>query len=165
MAPPDVSETESPYREFRVNPNDEFIGEEDEYEYDRVFMTMTDQDGSILYETDDLLLLSTIVDQNDVGALQQYFTIAPHFAPEPPNGEEEIIETTDYFHLAVKSGSLDVLQWLLKNSPRDTVSTQPIRFTTRGFQLLNEAARYGRIETVKFLLAHQPLYAQHQRSR
>ncbi|WZH42204.1 ankyrin repeat-containing domain protein [Fusarium acuminatum] len=159
MAPPDVSETESPYRRFRVNPNDEFIGEEDEYDHDRVFMTMTDRDGSILYETDDLFLLSTIVDQNDVGALQQYFTIAPHFAPELPNGEEEIIETTDYFHLAVKSGSLDVLQWLLNNAPRDTVSTQPIRFTTRGFQLLNEAARYGRIETVKFLLAHQPLYA------
>lgn len=159
MAPPDVSEAESPYRRFRINPNDEFIGEEDEYDHDRVFMTMTDRDGSILYETDDLFLLSTIVDQDDVGALQQYFTIAPHFAPELPNGEEEIIETTDYFELAVQSGSLDVLQWLLNNAPRDTVSTQPIRFTTRGFQLLNEAARYGRIETVKFLLAHQPLYA------
>ncbi|KIL90165.1 hypothetical protein FAVG1_06904 [Fusarium avenaceum] len=166
MAPPDVSETESPYRIFRVNPNDEFIGEEDEfigeedeYNHDRVVMTMTDRDGSILYEMEGLPLLQKIIYQNDVGALQQYFTIAPHFAPKLPNGEEEIIETTDDFQLAVQSGSLDVLQWFLNNAPRDTVSTQPIRFTTRGFQLLNEAARYGRIETVKFLLAHQPLYA------
>ncbi|KAG5659108.1 hypothetical protein KAF25_000310 [Fusarium avenaceum] len=159
MAPPDVSETESPYRIFRVNPNDEFSDEEDEYNHDRVVMTMTDRDGSILYEMEGLPLLHKIIYQNDVGALQQYFTIAPNFAQKLPNGEEEIIETTDDFELAVQSGSLDVLQWLLNNAPRDTVSTQPIRFTTRGFQLLNEAARYGRIETVKFLLAHQPLYA------
>ncbi|RGP78274.1 hypothetical protein FLONG3_3589 [Fusarium longipes] len=157
MAPPDVSETQSPYRKFRVNPNDEFIGEEDEP--DRVFMTMTDRDGSILYEMEGLPLLHEIVQQNDLGALQQYFIIAPCFVPELPNGEKEIIETTDYFLLAVESGSLDVLQWLLNNAPRDTVSTQPIRFKTRGFQLLNEAARYGHMEIVKFLLDHQPLYA------
>lgn len=154
MAPPDISETEPPYRIFRVNPNDEFIGEEDEYNHDRVSMTMTDRHGSILYEMEDLPLLQEIIHQNDVGALQQYFTIAPHFAPKLPNGEEEIIESIDFFCLAVESGSLDVLQWLLNNAPRDTVSTQPIRFKTRGFQLLNEAARYGRMEIVKFLLAY-----------
>jgi hypothetical protein len=157
MAPPDVSETESAYRIFRVNPNDEFIGEEDEP--DRVFMTMTNRDGSVLYELEDLPLLHTIVQQNDVQALQRYFTIAPYLAPKLPNGEEEMMETTDYFDLAVESGSLEVLQWLLNNTPRDIVSTQPIRFEPRGFQLLNEAARYGRMEMVKFLLAHQPLYA------
>ncbi|KAI6755993.1 hypothetical protein HG530_011729 [Fusarium avenaceum] len=157
MAPPDVSETESPYRRFRVDPNDEFIGEEDEP--DRVFMTMTDRDGSVLYELEYLPLLHTIVQQNDVEALQRYFTIAPYLNPKLPNGEEEIMETTDYFGLAVESGSLEVLQWVLNNTPRDIVSTQPIRFEPRGFQLLNEAARYGRMEIVKFLLAHQPLYA------
>lgn len=157
MATPDISETESPYQKFRVNPNDEFIGEEDEP--DRVFMTMTDRDGAILYEREGLPLLHGIVQENDLGALQQYFTIAPCFVPKLPNGEEEIIETTDYFCLAVESGSQDVLQWLLNNAPRDTVSTQPIKFKTRGFQLLNEAARYGHIEIVKFLLDHQPLYA------
>ncbi|KAH7183619.1 ankyrin repeat-containing domain protein [Fusarium flagelliforme] len=157
MAPPDISETESAYQKFRVNPNDEFIGEEDEP--DRVFMTMTDRDGSILYEMEGLPLLHEIVQQNGLGALQQYFTIAPCFVPKLPNGEDEIIETTDYFRLAVESGSLDVLQWLLNNAPSDTVSTQPIRFKMRGFQLLNEAARYGHIEMVKLLLDHQPLYA------
>ncbi|CAG7562029.1 unnamed protein product [Fusarium equiseti] len=157
MAPPDVSEIESPYQKFRVNPNDEFVGEEDEP--DRVYMTMTDRDGSILYEMEGLPLLHGIVQQNDLGALQQYFTIAPCFIPKLPSGEEEIIETTDYFRLAVESGSLDVLQWLLNNASRDTVSAQPIRFKMRGFQLLNEAARYGHIEIVRSLLDHQPLYS------
>lgn len=157
MAPPDVSETESPYQRFRVNPNDEFIGEEDEP--DRAFMTMTDRDGSVLYEMEGLGLLRGFIQQNDLGALQQYFTIAPCFVPRLPNSEEGVIETTDFFLLAVESGSLDVLQWLLNYAPRDTVSTQPIRFKTRGFQLLNEAARYSHIEIVKFLLNHQPLYA------
>ncbi|KAG6979727.1 Ankyrin-3 [Fusarium oxysporum f. sp. conglutinans] len=157
MASPLVSETESPYRRFRVSPNDEFIDEEEES--DRVFMTMTDRDGSILYERESLPLLNEIVRQNDLKALEQYFTSAPWAVPKAPNGEGELSERTDYFLLAVESGSLDILQRLLTNATRDTVSAQPMRFKTRGFQLLNEAARYGHIEIVQFLLDHQPLYA------
>ncbi|KAL4721803.1 hypothetical protein ACLX1H_011297 [Fusarium chlamydosporum] len=152
-----IPETESPYQRFRISPNDEFIDQDEEP--DRVFMTMTDRDGSILYESDCLPLLNEIARQNDLESLKRYFISAPWAVPRLPDGEENLIEGIDLFLLAVKIGSLDILQWLLTNSMRDTDFTQPIRFKSRGFQLLNEAARYGHIETVQFLLNHQPLYA------
>ncbi|CEI67694.1 hypothetical protein FVEN_g9513 [Fusarium venenatum] len=157
MPPPLVSEIEPSYQRFRVNPNDEFIGEEEEF--DRVLMTMTDRDGKTLYESEVLPLLHEIIRQNNLETLRQYFTRAPWAVPKLPNGVEEFIEENDLFLLAVESGSLDILQWLLTNAKRDTNSAQLIRFKTRGYQLLNEAARYGHIEVVQFLLNHQPLYA------
>ncbi|KAG8677768.1 hypothetical protein FPOAC2_03909 [Fusarium poae] len=152
-----VSEIESPYQKFTINLNDEFINEEEEF--DRVLMTMTDRGGNILYESEGLPFLDEIVRQNDVENLKQYFTRAPWAVPKLPNGEGHLIDQTDHFLLAVKSGSLNVLQWLLTNATRDTNFTRPIRFKERGFQLLNEAARYGHLEMVQFLLDNQPLYA------
>ncbi|KAL6922585.1 hypothetical protein FSST1_006611 [Fusarium sambucinum] len=156
MPSPLASEIMSPYHRFRVNPNDEFIGEE---EFDRVFMTMTDGDGNTLYESEGFPLLREIVPQNDLETLKQYFTHAPWAVPKLPNDGDEVIEGKDLFLIAVESGSLDILQWLLINATRDTDPTQPIRFKTCGYQLLNEAARYGHIDVVQFLLNHQPLYA------
>jgi ankyrin repeat protein len=152
-----VSEIKSPYKKFKANPNDEFIGEEKEP--DRGLLTITDRDGSILHEDEYLSLLNEIVLQNDLKALKQYFTSAPWAIPQLPNGRGELVEALDLFLLAVESGSLDILQWLLTNATRDADSSQPIRFKIRGYQLLNEAARYGHIEVVQFLLDHQPLYA------
>ncbi|KAF5658212.1 ankyrin protein, partial [Fusarium heterosporum] len=128
------------------------------------YVTTTDEDGSVLYEEKGFPLLDIIVLQNDARALGQYLTNAPWAIPRAPAIPAELegdSPDSDYFLLAARSGSLDVLQMLLAHGDKGEDPQPPtqIRFKERGYELLNEAAKWGHVEMVRFLLEHQPLYA------
>ncbi|KLO96706.1 ankyrin [Fusarium fujikuroi] len=159
MASPLTHIAESPYQEFVRNQTDihNRTGE-----VSRTPMTMIDRDGSVLNETEDFRLLYHIVLRNDALALKQYLTVAPWAVDSMsarPERDEAPYEGNDYFLLATQNGNLDVLQILLEHYKRNHDSTDELRFKTRGYQLLNEAARRGHNEVVQFLLDSQPLYA------
>ncbi|KAM5529503.1 hypothetical protein BFJ69_g16584 [Fusarium oxysporum] len=161
MTSPLTPGSESPYQEFARDPNDE-------YERDglgRLFqtpMTMIDGHGSVLYETEDFQLLYQIVDENDTKALEQYLTIAPWAVPKASailDEHQTVCDVEDYFLNAAQCGRLDALKMLLAHCIKDEDPSIQVRFKRRRYELLNEAARWGQIEVVHFLLDNQPLYA------
>ncbi|KAM0197738.1 hypothetical protein ACHAPI_004463 [Fusarium lateritium] len=123
---------------------------------------MTDRDGSILYETEDQRLFSEIIRQDDVEFLEKYFTIRPSAIPKlhsRPDEDESIYDMSLTFYDAIEDGSLGVFRSLMSHELEYTNPTEIIRFERFGFQLLNEAARWGHLKMVKFFLDNQPLYA------
>ncbi|RGP66166.1 hypothetical protein FSPOR_6786 [Fusarium sporotrichioides] len=128
------------------------------------YVTTTDEDGFILYEEEDFPLLDQIIKENDARALRQYLTNAPWAVPAAPDIPAALKGDSigsDYFLTAACSGGLDVLQMLLAHGSEGKHHQSPtkIRFKERGYELLNEAAKWGHVEMVQFLLDHQPLYA------
>ncbi|KAF5581065.1 ankyrin protein [Fusarium pseudoanthophilum] len=146
---------ESPYQEFVQSSIGYHVEPED---VPRTPMKMMNRDGSVLCETEDFRLLYQIVLRNDTLALKRYLSVAP-WAMDSMSTLPEIYEGNDYFLLATRNGNLGVLQILLMHYRRSHDSSNEIRFQERGYQLLNEAARRGHVETVQFLLDSQPLYA------
>ncbi|KAF5692429.1 ankyrin protein [Fusarium denticulatum] len=155
MASPLIRLGKSPYQEFIQNPNDKH---DETGDVPRTPMKMIDRDDSVLCETEDFRLLYQIVLQNDILALKRYLIAAP-WAVDRISARPEIYEGTDYFLLATQKGNLGVLLVLLEHCRGSNNSTDEIRFQKRGYQLLNEAARRGHVETVEFLLDSRPLYA------
>ncbi|KAM0545772.1 hypothetical protein ACHAPJ_011196 [Fusarium lateritium] len=158
MPSPAPPEAESPYRRFTRNP----YNDRPRYPGVPLPMTMTDRDGSILYETDNEGLLSEIILQDDVEALEQYFTVVSNRIPclhELPDDDEGLFDMSLYLLGALEIGSLGAVRFLVSRELKYSDSTQIIRFGRYGFQLLNEAARWGHVEMVQFFLDNQPLYA------
>ncbi|RBA22508.1 hypothetical protein FPRO05_00855 [Fusarium proliferatum] len=113
MASPHTYLHESPYQEFVRSPNDDH---NEVCEASRTPMTMVDQDGSILNETEDFRLLYHIVLRNDALALEQYLAVAPWAVDSMsarPERDEAPHEGNDYFLIATQNGNLDVLKILL----------------------------------------------------
>ncbi|KAG7404965.1 putative ankyrin repeat protein [Fusarium oxysporum f. sp. rapae] len=161
MPPPPLPDYESPYEEFTVDPNQE----SESHGYGRPFatpMTMINEDGSILYETEDFGLLYQIVDSNDTRTLEQYLTVAPWVLPKASGillGNHGIDDNEDCFLNAAQSGCLDVLKILLSHFMQGDDLDLQARFKQRRYKLLNSASKWGHIEVVNYLLDNQPLYA------
>ncbi|KAF4434176.1 hypothetical protein F53441_13729 [Fusarium austroafricanum] len=149
---------ESPYRKYTRNPREDLYPGDPPYGEP---LTIIDRDGCILYENHDGGLLNAIIMGDDVEFLERYFTIAPWAVPSipAPSDKDELLEYDDYFQLAAWRGALDVLKMLLTHATKDMDPTQPIRFRPRQYEILHEAAKWGNIEVVQFLLNNQPLYA------
>ncbi|KAJ4245207.1 hypothetical protein NW762_014077 [Fusarium torreyae] len=155
MTSPLPPETDALCDDSTWNPDDQYYECEGPYE---IPLTMVDQDGSTLQEYDDFRVLEKIVSKNDTEALEQYFTIAPWVTPRALALLDED-GRADPFCLAASNGCLGVLKILLAHYTKDKDPTLPIRFKARGYELLNVAARRGRVEVVQFLLENQPQYA------
>lgn len=159
MASSLLYKAKSPYREFTRKPINEYNSYGPPSD---VPITLTDRDGSLIYEGGGQGLLSTIIVHNDVELLEKYFAIDPRAIPnlfELPDDDEAICDFGNYFRYAVESGSLGTLQTLLAYTTKRLDKTKPIRLTRANFQLLNVAAQFGQIEIVQWLLDNQPLYA------
>ncbi|KAF5678239.1 ankyrin protein [Fusarium circinatum] len=150
-----------PYQQFTVDPNQD----SEAHRFGRPYVTpvtLTNQDGYILYENEDFNLLYQIVCSNDTKTLGQYLTAAPFIIPEASAvliGKHGIDDSEDCFLNAAETGCLDVLKMLLSHFMQDKNLATHTRFKQRRYKLLNRAAKWGNFEMVKYLLDNQPLYA------
>ncbi|KAG4270066.1 hypothetical protein FPRO04_11758 [Fusarium proliferatum] len=99
------SDSESPYLEFVQAPEGRIEDEDPPY----IPMTMTDQNGSVLCETENFDLLRKIICRDDVTTLKKYLAIAPLVIEEV----DELPCYYSFFYIAVSSGSLGALKVLL----------------------------------------------------
>ncbi|CVK94827.1 related to ankyrin [Fusarium mangiferae] len=151
------------YEEFTVDPNQESEADG----FGRLYatpMTMTTEDGSILYETGDFNLLFQIICSNDTKTLERYLVAAPRIILEASKiliGYQGIHDNEDCLLEAVQTGCLNALKMLLSHfmQLREGDLMLQVRFKQRRYKLLNRAAKWGHIEVVKYLLDNQPLYA------
>ncbi|KAH8433892.1 ankyrin repeat domain-containing protein [Aspergillus melleus] len=113
--------------------------------------TLRDTNGSSLYETDDMALLTTIVERNDVAMLKRYIQdkIDPAVGLHPYSPD-----CIDPFFTATKHGCIDALRVLLDHYHANINEAEPLE--QRGIFLLNLACRYGQLETARFLLDSDP---------
>ncbi|RBA22511.1 hypothetical protein FPRO05_00858 [Fusarium proliferatum] len=163
MPPPPLPNYKFPYEEFTVDPNQESEADG----YGRPYatpMTMTTEDGSVLYENQSFDLLSQIICSNDTKTLERYLIIAPRIILEASKiliGYQGIHDNEDCFLQAVQTGCLDVLKMLLSHfvQLQEEDLVLQARFKQRRYKMLNRAAKWGHIEVVKYLLDNQPLYA------
>ena len=147
MSPPQLA-SGSRYLEFSNDPNADAPG------LVRIVMTMTCQDGTVLYEAEDPwdALLHRIIYYDDDIALKQYLSIAPWaVGSECCNCGENPAERSP-FHSAASSGSVKALQVLLAHEKTVTIKPGMFSWRDHGFCLLHEAAGHGKIEMVQFLL-------------
>ncbi|RKK95875.1 hypothetical protein BFJ68_g14611 [Fusarium oxysporum] len=157
MTSPPPQDVETPYEGFRKDPNDECERDGFGHSY-RTPMTMADQDGSILYETECFDLLGTIIEENDGKTLKKYLSIAPWTVPKESaawRGYEMAHYNENYCLNAARRGCLDSLKVLLSHYTNDGDANRQVRFKQHRFELLNEAAQWGQTEVVQFLLDNQ----------
>ncbi|KAF5250357.1 hypothetical protein FANTH_4457 [Fusarium anthophilum] len=172
----------SPYCRFTKDPNAEFESQGLEGPWP-IPMTMLHTDGSVLYEDPSFNLLYTIIEENNTKALQQYLTIAPWAVSIEQVFTNDLwavpdrFEYSDWggsyggidmncFQWAAQQGGLGVLKILLDHVTKGKDPERQIRFDAGSFLLLNDAAQWGQVEMVRFLLDHQPRYACiHERDR
>ncbi|KAI3575836.1 ankyrin repeat-containing domain protein [Fusarium oxysporum f. sp. albedinis] len=169
------TEDEPPYYRFTENPNAEYKSQGLKRPWP-VPMAIPHSDGSILYEKPTFSLLYTIIQQNDTKALQQYLTIAPWAVSIEPVFANDLWAVPDrrsssdggasyggmninYLQWAAQGGGLGVFKILLHHCTKGKDPEIKIRFESQEFELLNEAAKYGQVDMVKFLLDNQPRYA------
>ncbi|RGP78273.1 hypothetical protein FLONG3_3588 [Fusarium longipes] len=160
MDAPTLPETESPYRRFTVNT----VENRPEYSLpDGVPTTITDRDGSVLYETEDKELFLEILHRDDVELFEKYLTIQSATIPRifslPDEDNEGIYYASMLLWDVIRRGSFGILLVLVSRELKYCGSPETIRFNKFGFQLLNEAARWGHVKMVEFFLDNQPLYA------
>ncbi|KAF5655124.1 ankyrin protein [Fusarium sp. NRRL 25303] len=144
-------DSESAYLEF-VQASEGRIEDEDP---PYIPMTMTNQNGSVLCETENFDLLRKIICRDDVTTLKKYLAIAPLLIEEV----DELPCYYSFFYIAVSSGSLGALKVLLDQYSTVVAPGRRLSFKQRGFLLLNEAARRAHIDIVQFLLDNQPSFA------
>ncbi|KAH7183618.1 ankyrin repeat-containing domain protein [Fusarium flagelliforme] len=157
MGPSLLSKAESPYRKFRHKPVNKYNVHGPPFD---VPITLTDRDGTLIHEQEGQELLTTLIVHNDVKLLERYFAIDPRAIPyyfDLPDNDEAGYEYASLFIWAAQSGSLDVLQMLFNYTTKNLDPMTPRRFS--GTELLNHAARFGRVNVVQWLLDNQPLYA------
>ncbi|RBQ75527.1 hypothetical protein FVER14953_20198 [Fusarium verticillioides] len=169
------TEDEPPYYRFTENPNAEYNGQGFK-RASPVPMTMPHSDGSILYEKPTFSFIYTIIQQNDTKALQQYLTIAPWAVSLEPVFANDLWAVPDrrtssdggasyggmnmnYLQWAAREGGLGVFKILLHHCTKGKDPEIRIGFESQEFEILNEAAKYGQVDMVKFLLDSQPRYA------
>ena len=131
-------------------------------------LTITDEDGSILQETNDFSVFTGIVYRNDTRALEKYLEIGSWAIPRAPDIPPSLVGNSnamDYFYKAAEDGCVDTLRMLLARGIRESTQFPArIRFKERGYELLHVAAKWGQHNLVQFLLENQPLYAEiHER--
>ncbi|KAF5591118.1 ankyrin [Fusarium pseudocircinatum] len=165
-------EDKSPYSHFTENPNAEYKRQGVERPWP-VPMTMLHTNGPILYENVQFDLLYEIIRQNDTNALQKYLTIAPwavSIKPVSANDLWAVPDTRDNCGCdivlemnscmwAACQGSLEALKILLNHCTKGKDPDMKIRFESGEVLLLNQAAQYGQVDIVQFLLNNQPRYA------
>ncbi|CAG7562028.1 unnamed protein product [Fusarium equiseti] len=156
MAPSLPPNAESPYKEFRHEPDNRYRSPID------VPVTLTDHDGTLIHEPGGYTLLNALIAHDDVKLVRRYFAIDPLAIPnyfDLPDGDEAFCDMGIPFRRAAESGSLGILKLLLDYTTKNLDATTPRRLQGAGFQLLNVAARFGRVKMVQWLLDNQPLYA------
>ncbi|CAJ2501094.1 Uu.00g039470.m01.CDS01 [Anthostomella pinea] len=137
LHPPTTSQA---YPEFSVRRPIDFDGLQF---CDSADGTLTDADGTVVFENEYRGLLLAIVRRNDAESLKRYLTRHPrHLGP----GETD---SYDPYWVAAYEGSTESLRLLLEH-PAD--ETEPL--DTRGYLLLNVACQAAQLETVRFLLDH-----------
>ncbi|KIL90164.1 hypothetical protein FAVG1_06903 [Fusarium avenaceum] len=158
MPPPAPLNVKSPYRKFTQKP--EKVPHL--YGYRTEHLTITDRDGSTLYETEDGALYDEIFLQDDVETLEKYFAVEPVAIPKIyslPDDDEAFFDLSLIYLNALRCGSLGIIQLLVSYELEYCDSKEKIRFDIVGFQLLTEAARWGQFDMVQFFLDNQPFYA------
>ncbi|SPJ87844.1 related to ankyrin [Fusarium torulosum] len=158
MPTPAPLTVESPYRKFTRKPEQV----PHPYGYRTEHLTITDRDGSTLYETYDRALYEEIFLQDDVETLEKYFAVEPVAIPKIyslPDDDEGFFDLSLIYLNALTYGSLGIIQLLVSYELEYCDSKEKIRFDRVGFQLLTEAARWGHFEMVQFFLDNQPFYA------
>ncbi|ENH73468.1 hypothetical protein FOC1_g10008959 [Fusarium oxysporum f. sp. cubense race 1] len=159
MDAPTLPETESPYRRFTRNTIEHRPG----YSLPcGVPTTITDRDGSVLHETEDIELFFEILHRDDVELFEKYLTVQSATIPRIfslPDEDERIYEASVLFCDVIGYGSLGILLALVSRELEYCGSPETIRFKKFGFQLLTEAAKWGHLKMVEFFLDNQPLYA------
>ncbi|KAM0543955.1 hypothetical protein ACHAPJ_012050 [Fusarium lateritium] len=162
MTPTSALKSDSPYQKFPHNPRDDWRFEEDGGMHWAPATTIIDQDGSVLHETEFYSLISTIVSQNDVPALEQYLAKAPGVST--PVVEQDFSQ--DLYKLAVMNGSVNALHTLMTHYLKSLNTTGGPRFDKHDFLMLNVAAASGQLEVVRYLLDKQSSYVDiHARDR
>ncbi|RGP69234.1 hypothetical protein FLONG3_7870 [Fusarium longipes] len=158
MFTPTPPKNESPYQRFTQKPGK--VCNHHGWRPDH--LSITDRDGSTLYETDGGSLFNEIIQLDDVETLEKYFSVEPRAIPKLhslPEDDEAFYDLGMTFHNAICDGSLGVIRLLASHELKYSESTEKIRFDKFIFHLLTHAARWGQIEMVKFFLDNQPLYA------
>jgi hypothetical protein len=123
-APPKI---ESPYRKFTRRP-EKVCGL---HGWRQEHITITDRDGSTLYETDCQSLFEEILCLDDVETLEKYFSVAPLAIPKIyslPDDDEAIFDLTLTYHTALQYGGPGVIRLLLSHELKYSDSTEKIRF-------------------------------------
>ncbi|WKT51509.1 Ankyrin repeat [Fusarium oxysporum f. sp. vasinfectum] len=120
-------------------------------------MAMLHTNGSNLYENVHFDLLYEIIGQNDTNTLQKYLTIAPWAVSMEPVFANDLWAVPDR-HLFSDYCSCDVVMDMNHCMWGKDLDTK-IRFESGEVLLLNEAAQYGQVDIVRFLLNNQPRYA------
>ncbi|KUL81749.1 hypothetical protein ZTR_09411 [Talaromyces verruculosus] len=108
-----------------------------------------DQDGTILYETDDAALRNQIIRLNDLEKLKQYIEKDPARALAPA-----VPFYHDPFFVAAESGSTEALRLLLDLYNSGTTKTKSL--DERKISLFNIACQNAHIDMACFLLDSQP---------
>lgn len=149
-----LPKSESLYQRYRRDPTE--IDENGHREnWQASPLKIIDRDGSVLFERTQLSLRTDIILANDVEMLRQYLDAAP-WAIEKTDRE---VDSKDPFFVAAQSGRVQALQLLLAYHSKVNGPSTRVRFQDRRADLLSTAAKWGRVEMVKFLLDNQPLYA------
>ena len=113
-------------------------------------ITLLDEDGTALYETEFNGLLLTIIQLNDVSTLKRYLAKYPRALGR---GDSHVY---DPFWSAAHHGSTDALRVLLEHYAADPSQTEAPN--ARGYLLLNVACHSAQVNTARFLLDSQPAY-------
>lgn len=147
----------SPYREFQEiqhwtigysrNEEGDWVLADDGVEYP---VTLVDEDGVILYESEYSGLFHAIIKENDVFLLNQ------RLAKYPQRFWQAEIDMDDLFLIASSSGSTDALRVLLENCAARPNKTELI--DARGSLLLHTACQNAHIDTVRFLLNSESIF-------
>ncbi|KAL5593261.1 hypothetical protein FOBRF1_012363 [Fusarium oxysporum] len=142
----------SPYGAFRQNhravqvefPNSSTL-----------YPTISDTDGSTLYEQQFYRLRTAIIERNDTVALRKYLQNAPWAVKRG----HALGMYYDPFIVAARHGSLDALKMLLDHYSMLIKPAGKTDLDSRCCRVLNTAAHSGRLEVVKLLLDHPLLQA------
>lgn len=116
-------------------------------------ITVTDKDGTTLYETELGDLLDKIVVHNDVAALQQYLAKAP-LVPCQNDPEDGLPGPLDVFWRAAQYGSVDALRMLMEHYTANANTEQDILQSLAKCECLplNAACEAAQLEAVQLLL-------------
>ena len=130
---------------YRRSEEGEWVVADDEYP-----MTLVDEGGVVLYESEYSGLFRAIIQENDVFLLNQ------HLAKYPRRFWQADIDMDDPFLTAASSGSTDALRVLLEHCAARPDKTELV--DARGSLLLHTACRNAHIDTVRFLLDSESIF-------
>jgi ankyrin repeat protein len=136
----------SPYEAFRQNHGSAVHPEFPNPS--TLYPTISDTDGSTLYEQQFYRLRTAVIERNDTVALEKYLESAPWAVKRG----HALGMYYDPFIVAARHGSLDALKMLLDHYSTFIKPTGKTDLDGRCCRVLNTAAHCGRLEVVKLLL-------------